>query len=639
MKNTNNSLTLRWISDVAGRKKLHIGILLLVQMLLGASSVLYAMILRDLIDEAVEKNRQSFFFCVAAFIGLALFQILLRAVNRFLEEYAKATMENRFKERLFSHLLNRDFAKVSAVHSGEWMNRLTSDTLAVADGLVQIIPGTMGMLVKMAGALLMILILEPVFGYLLIPSGVLLLLLTYGFRKILKGLHKRVQEADGRLRIFLQESLGSMLVVRAFVKEEQTVKGALDRMEAHKKARMKKNHFSNICNVGFGGIMQGAYVLGAAYCGYGILIGSMSYGTLMAILQLISQIQSPLANISGYLPKYYAMLASAERLMEVEEYSGEGYSVKEYPAKEYPAKEYPVKEYPGEEYLLGGEHSPEGAVIKKTKLSMREICRLYDGHFNAITLEHAEFTYQPAVEASGKNMPVVLKNVNIKISKGDYIAFTGPSGCGKSTVLKLLLCLYPLDAGNRWIELTDSNGRRYDKNKNRSYNRIPLTPEYRRLFAYVPQGNHLMSGTIREIVTFADAAAMQEEKRIWKSLQIACAEVFVKQLELGIDTPIGERGAGLSEGQMQRIAIARALFADNPILILDESTSALDESTEEQLLTNLRAMTNKTVLIITHRTAALTICDKEVVFSGENVTMRPLIHKNNINGPVNCMSC
>lgn len=579
MKKTKNGSTLCWISDVAGRKQLYIGILLLVQMVLGISSVFYAVILRDVIDKAVAKDRQGFFFCVAVFAGLVLFQVLLRAINRFVEEYSRATMENRFKERLFSFLLGRDFASVSGVHSGEWMNRLTSDTVVVADGLSQIIPGAAGMLVKMAGALIMILILEPGFGYLLIPGGILLILLTYAFRKVLKRLHKRVQEADGKLRVFFQESLSSMLVVRAFVKEEQTLTGAFDRMQIHKRARMKKNHFSNICNVGFGGVMQGAYVLGAGFCGYGILMGTMSYGTLMAILQLISQIQSPFANIAGYLPKYYAMLASAERLLEVEAYQS------------------------------------EVEMESENMKSLPQIHKFYENYFSALTLEQVDFTYQPQVKASTQEMPIVLKGVCIVIKKGDIVAFTGTSGCGKSTVFKLLMCLYPLDAGSRWIEISDTN---------EQPDRIPLTAVYRRLFAYVPQGNHLMSGTIREIVAYSNHAAIQEEDRIWKSLRIACAYDFVKELPHGLDTLLGERGLGLSEGQMQRIAIARAVFSDNPVLMLDESTSALDEKTEEQLLCNLRAMTDKTVLIVTHRTAVLKICSKEILFSEGNVQMREL---------------
>lgn len=587
MRKTTNSSVFHWISEVAGRKKLYIGIILLFQMILGISSILYAVILRDVIDEAVAKNRQGFYWMVAAFAGLVLFQIALRAVNRFMEEYTRATVENSFKERLLSFLLSRDYASVSAVHSGEWMNRLTSDIVVVADGLVQIIPELAGMLVKMVGALIMILILEHRFGYILIPGGVLLIIMTYRFRKVLKGLHKKVQEADGSLRVFLQESLGSMLVIRAFAKEELTLKCAFAKMEAHKRARMKKNYFSNICNIGFGGIMQGAYVLGTAVCGYGIFMGTMTYGTMMAVLQLISQIQSPFANITGYLPKYYAMLASAERLMEVETYQVECEEV---------------------------EHS----CIK----SLSEIQELYQHDFTGLSLEQAGFTYQAPVKDSENVMPVVLSGVNLDIRKGEYVAFTGSSGCGKSTVLKLLMCLYPLDKGNRWIDVVNRC-----ENVSKGQRRISLNQDYRRLFAYVPQGNHLMSGTIREIITFFDKEAMKEEDRIWKALHIACADDFVQELALGLDTVLGERGLGLSEGQMQRIAIARAVFSDNPILMLDESTSALDEFTETRLLANLRDMTNKTVLIVTHRTAVLKICNKEIRFSEGNVQMKTINQK------------
>ena len=151
-----------------------------------------------------------------------------------------------------------------------------------------------------------------------------------------------------------------------------------------------------------------------------------------------------------------------------------------------------------------------------------------------------------------------------------------------------------------------------------------MTLEYRRLFAYVPQGNHLMSGTIREIVTYSKQPAKDAEDRIWKALQIACAKEFVYDLPLGLDTLLVEKGVGISEGQMQRIAIARAIYSQSPVLILDESTSALDERIEEAVLSNLRAMTDKTVLIVTHRTAVLRICDKEISFVGNDVRMRDL---------------
>ena len=207
-------------------------------------------------------------------------------------------------------------------------------------------------------------------------------------------------------------------------------------------------------------------------------------------------------------------------------------------------------------------------------------------------------------------MPVVVHGLDLEVRKGQYLAFVGSSGCGKSTVLKLLLCLYPLDAGERYLVC---GGRR-----------LPLDGSWQRLFAYVPQGNHLMSGTVRQIVAFADPDHADDDARLQNALEVACAADFVAALEQGPDTPLGERGLGLSEGQMQRLAIARAVFSDRPVLLLDECTSALDADTEKQLLANLRRMTDKTVLIVTHRPEALHICDAVAHFAADGCTVTPL---------------
>ena len=279
----------------------------------------------------------------------------------------------------------------------------------------------------------------------------------------------------------------------------------------------------------------------------------------------------PFANISAYLPRYYAMLASAERLMEAEA-------------------------FPDDDH---GSAAP-----------LPEILDLYEKRLRALGLRDISFTYYPPADTldglEKGRMPLVLEHLSFSLRKGEYVAFTGQSGCGKSTVLKLLMCVYRPDCGERYCETAD--GERHE-----------LTGAYRRLFAYVPQGNQLMHGTIRQIVSFADAGSANDEKRLREALTIACAEDFVDELEQGADTLLGERGAGLSEGQMQRLAIARAVFSKRPILLLDEATSALDEETESRLLRNLRSMTDKTVIIVTHRRAALGICDRVLRFTEEGV--------------------
>ena len=206
----------------------------------------------------------------------------------------KSTLENAFKKRLTENILRRDFASVSAVHSGEWLNRLTNDTVVVANGYVDILPGLAGMAVRLISALVMLIVLDSAFALVLLPGGLLLMALTYAFRKVLKRLHKQMQESDGKLRVFLQERIGNLMVIKAFSAEEQTAKETEGKLLAHKAARMKKNRFSNFCNIGFGAAMHGMYLFGVVYCAYGILTGSVSYGTLTAVMQLIGQIQAPL---------------------------------------------------------------------------------------------------------------------------------------------------------------------------------------------------------------------------------------------------------------------------------------------------------------------------------------------------------
>ena len=556
----------KWLYTVPGRKKWYIVALTLLQALIGGSGVLYALLLRGVVDAAVAGDKPGFRKFLILIIALSAAQIAMHAVVRWLTELSKSSFENVFKSRLTGTLLRKDYLRITAVHSGEWMNRLTNDTVVVANGYVDIIPGFVGMTVKLIAALIMIIVIEPLFAAILLPGGVVIALLAMLFRKTMKRLHKNVQEADGRLRIFLQERIASLLMLRSFGAEEQTQTDAIAKMNAHKKERMRRNRFGNLCNIGFGAAMTGMYLLGVGWCGYGILVGTISFGTLTAIMSLVSQVQSPMANITGFLPRYYAVLASAERLMEAENFE----------ADETEAK------------------------------PLSEISDFYRDDFSAIGLRDVSFTYYPvsenALEIEKTDMPIVLENLSLEINKGEYAAFTGTSGCGKSTALKLLMCVMHPDAGSRYY--TDRHG-----------NSGELTSAHRRLFAYVPQGNYLMSGTIREIVSFADPQSAQDEERMRHALKIACADEFVSELDQGVDTLLGERGTGLSEGQMQRIAIARAIYSQSPILLLDEATSSLDAVTEKRLLENLRTMTDKTVVIVTHRPAALGICDRVIEFT------------------------
>lgn len=560
---------LSWILKVVGKYNVCIFLLSIIQILLGISSVVFALVFRNLVDYAVAGEIARFFKSGLVLVCLEICQILLDILGRYGSEWTSSVLENTFKNRLFSCLLQKDYSAVTASHSGEWMTRLTSDTVVVTSGIIEICPGVAGIIARLTGALMALFFLNPFFFIIFIFAGVLVTVMISLLRKILKRLHKGIQETNALVLAFLQERLESLMIIKVFSMEKETCKMAFEKMEKHKAARMKRSRFSCFCNSGLGAIIDGGYLFGAIYCGYGILNGSISYGTFMAILQLIGQIQSRFVGISGVIPQYYSMIASAERLMEAEFY-------------------------------------PED---REKYIEQEEIIRFYRENFQSIGMRNADFSYHFSEQQDSYFDNVsVIDNLNLEIYKGEYVAFTGHSGCGKSTLFKLLLCLYPLNAGERYLVSKENDGHMSE---------ITLTAMWRGLFAYVPQGNQLMSGSIREIIAFGEPEAMTQEERLESVLKISCAYEFVMALENGIDTVLGEHGSGLSEGQMQRIAIARALFSERPILILDESTSALDEITEWNLLENLKRLTDKTVLIITHRPAVLSICDRKIVMTKE----------------------
>ena len=644
----------KWLYSVPGRKKSFVLALSLLQAVSGSTGVVYALFIRSIVDNAAAGDRGGFMSSVAGIIVLVLIQLSLNALIRWLHELASCDLENCFKQRLAENILRRDYSAVSATHSGEWMNRLTNDTRVVAESYVDVLPGLVGMAVRLISAVVMIIILDHWFACILIPGGIILIVLSWAFRKVLKKLHKNIQEQDGKLRVFLQERIGSLLMIKSFAAEDETLREAEEYMARHKASRMKRSVFSNFCNVGFGAAMQGMYLIGVVYCAYGILTGTVTYGTMAAVMQLIGQVQAPFANISGYLPKYYAMLASAERLMEIEQnppdLDGPSLTAEEI-GKTYRESIQAVGlrhvsfTYPGPDCRSFADNDAD--VISTADSDPHNPDGQSDSGGDTDSMNTADSTLNIADTANtsgtaSHSNAAVLKNISIEIEKGSYTALTGHSGCGKTTALKMLLCMYRPDKGERYIRYNDAAGQQVSGYANENaagqvsscvndnaagragvcndYSaEEPLTARFRRLFAYVPQGNLLISGTIRDVVSFADPSGRDDDSRIMDALRIACADGFTKDLDNGIDTILGERGAGLSEGQMQRLAIARAIFSESPVLLLDEATSALDGKTEAALLTNLRKLTDRTVVIVTHRPAALEICDHVLRFSEDGV--------------------
>ncbi len=556
MRRKGNPSALNWVWTISGKAKIWPVVQSLVRICQGAIAIAYAYSLGKVVDAAASGHMDSFFREFLLFGLYNIASLLLLLVNRYLAERSRNALDKAFRIRVFSQLLHRDYGQISQRHTGEWMTRITSDTSVIAHAVSMIIPEILGASIKVVGALIALLQIIPQIAVFLIPGGVLMACISLLMQKKLKALHKSVQRAEGKTRSFMHERLSSLLVIHAFTQENASQETAGQRMDQLNAVRMRRALFAIFCNAALGGAMVTAQILGIGMCGIGILQNTISYGKMSTVLYLVNMLETPLKGISSYISQYYAMLASAERLMEIET--------------------FPLD-------------CPDDPV------SQEEIDRYYTQQLDAFGLEHADFAYE---DGDG---PQVLQDFSLMVRKGEFVAFTGDSGCGKSTSLKILLNLFPLHSGN--IYRQDMDGTRH-----------PLDAAWRGLFAYVPQGNQLISGTVRETITFSDPEQMSQDEQLYRALEIACAATFVRELPDGLDTVLGERGSGLSEGQMQRLSIARAVLSGRPILLLDEATSALDAATEEQLLKNLRAMTNRTVLIITHREAALNFCDKRIHF-------------------------
>lgn len=542
---------LRWIVSVAGKQCYGVALLTVLDSAVSLLTVVFALLLKGSIDGVTAGRQDVFLLYVGGLFAIVAGQLILHAFSRRVDEVVKSGLENRLKSSVYQTVLSRKYASLRIYHTGELQNRMTNDTVLISQAAATILPGFFSMAVKMCGAAVVLLTLDRNFALVFLICGVLLFSVTYAFRKVMKRLHKQVQQADGGVRSFLQETVGSLLVLRSFGGEKQAVAAAERKMEEHRNIRLKRNRFSNIANTGFGTVMNGGYLFGLVWCGFGILQGTLSVGMLTAVLQLINQIQAPFASLSGYLPRFYAMTASAERLMELED-------------------------------------------LPADALCQRMTCEERDSFYHRlenIRIDNVTFSYP------GEKNPPVLKEVSILIQKGDFVAVTGRSGTGKSTLLKLLLSVYKPEAGEVSFTLKDGES-------------TPLSAGTRSLFAYVPQGNFLLSGELWQAIHFLSDGEV-DMARIEESCRLACVD-FVEDLPDGYHTVIGEKGEGLSEGQNQRLAIARAIYSQAPVLLLDESTSALDEQTERQLLHNLRELTDKTVIIVTHRPAALSLCNKRL---------------------------
>ena len=543
--------TLLWIAVRIRRRIPALFLMTAAQIIHALFSVFFALGSRRVIDSAAAGESGGFQeACLRQGLIIAVILICLTVV-RHLKERIRADLEWDWKRKLLHGLLHGDYQAVSGYHSAELVNRLNNDVAKVNDGVLSIVPNTASLLTRLVAAVVVLGTLDARLTLAMLVLGGAAIGATGFMRRRLKNLNKRVSDHDGRVSGLLQETMEKLLLVQAMDVSREVERRADGMQRERYEIQRKRRNLSLLSNSCVSLLFYGTGFLALCWCAYRMLRGEMTFGSLTAVTQLVSQLQAPFVNISNVLPLYVAMTASAERLMELEEIQGEP---------------VPMREQPRELY-----------------------CRM-----DSICAEGLTFSY---------DRERILEDAAFVLPKGAFAVITGSSGVGKSTLLKLLLGIFRPESGGIFLR-----GREGE---------IPLDRGTRQLFAYVPQGNLLLSGTLRENLLLAKPDAGEAEIR--QALYVSGMDGFLPELPLGLDTPLGENGAGLSEGQAQRLAIARAVLGGAPVLLLDECTSALDAETEQKVLRRIRELPDRTCIAVTHRSYATELCDWHLEVNGGKI--------------------
>lgn len=538
-KNKNRSFALGWIYSVFKKYFPLIGLVALLSATVSLSYVALALLSKQVLDIATGSAEGNLIGPAIEIMVVIALQIAFSAIEFCLSGYSSARLTVLLRTRLFEKITSKKYAQIREYHSGDLLTRLTSDVEVVVSGVVDIIPQVVSMITKIVGGVAALIVLDSTIALVILGAGLLIPLLGRVINRPFKKLHRAVQQTEGETRVFMQESFENTAILKTFSSSAAFKSRLSEYLKRNLKFKMKKRYASVVANLGLYAVWTIGYYGVMLWGADGILKGVVTYGTLMAFLQLVQQLRAPLQNISGILPKYYSSISSAERLMEIEALEDEAALA-------------------------------ESAEINNLK-----------EEFRTLEIDSVSFAY-------GKDE--VLENCSFVARKGTVTAIVGGSGSGKSTILKLILGLFEPNQGKITVN-----------------NEIKVDPSLRPLFAYVPQGNALFSGTVRDNLTLMNNKVTEEA--LIAAAKTADIYDILMSLPEGFDTRLSEGGSGLSEGQLQRLSVARALLTDAPVLLLDEATSALDEATESKLLDNIKALKDKTVLFVTHRNTSLRVCD------------------------------
>lgn len=503
------------------------------------------------VDIASGVREGSLFVAVGVMAALILGEFAVGISRVWVKNILGVKAQNRMQQRVLARLLRSEWRGREAMHSGDIINRLEQDVRTVVTFLTETLPSVISTLAMFIGAFLYLLQMDTWLAIVTVAILPLFILVSRVYIAYMRKYNRKVRDTDSQIQSLLTETMQHRMLVKTMEANQQMLNRLDTTQRMLRQWVRKRTAFSVGSNFFLNLGFSIGFLVAFLWGALRLNAGTLTFGGMTAFLQLVNRIQGPARDLARLVPAFVSVFTAAERLMELEEIP---------------------EEQQGEPQFVP---APCG-----------------------IRFEHVTFNY------GAPGQQPALQDFSIDFKPGTCTAIMGETGSGKTTLIRLLLALVKPQQGNITI---------YSPRSQRGDGGESLSPLHRCNFVYVPQGNTLLSGTLRENLKLGNPQASDEQMH--EVLQMACAD-FIKELPDGLDTRFSEQGGGLSEGQAQRIAIARALLRLGSIMLLDEATSALDADTERKVLKNILSDHQRTIIFVTHRAAVVDYCD-QVVTIGE----------------------
>lgn len=536
----------KWIFSYSARYKGAIVFYVFLGILSTSLGLVSSVASKYMIDIITGYKTSKLAVMIVIMVGSALFSLVFDNVISRVSTKLSIYINNDIQADIFDKIVDADWLAINQYSNGDVLNRFNGDISTVSGNAISWLPTIIIAVYRFIATFIVILHYDVIMAFIALGSAPLMLLISRFLIKKQREYSKKVREMSSKLMTFEVEAFYNFDTIKSFGIAPYYSKKMRWWQGKFKDISLQYNMFTIKTNVLMSIMGNIVQFIAFGYCLFRLWTHDITYGTMTLFLQQRSNLSSAFNNVVSIIPSFLNSSVSAHRIRELVELPKEV-------------------------------HIPESA----------ELDALADDGFE-VRMRDVDFSY---IEGTR-----VITESSFQACPGEIVALVGPSGEGKTTMIRLILGLIRPEEGQ--AVMVASDGRE-----------IAMNAETRHLFAYVPQGNTILSGTIAENMRMVKEDATDEE--IIEALKISCAWEFVEKLPETINSSVGERGRGLSEGQAQRVSIARAVLRDAPVLLLDEATSALDVATERRVLKNIiEQKPNKTCIVTTHRPSVLNMCQR-----------------------------